>query len=165
MEESIVDLDLDEDEVPAGPEQDQVVARPSQEETATFKSVRSELRRTAKERDALKAERDELAAKVRERDERDAKATLAAAGFNDDQVGVFRKAYGEATPENIAAFEAVLGRRETTIPSFEPTVTSGETTVDRISRTQFENLMREPGKQPIAQQYAERGLVDWNRKE
>lgn len=166
MEESTEfdDLDPEEDQVPAGSQEDQGATRG---DNSNFRQVRGELKRTAKERDALRAQVDELLAQVREREEREAAAKLAEAGLNEQQVEVFRKAYGDATPENIAAFQTVLGRpaQAPTVPTFEPTVfTGGETSVESISKTEFEKLVDNPQTRGLAQQYAERNLVDWTRR-
>lgn len=161
-EELLREAGYDTDPEPADPDAG------SSEESSSFKQLRAAEKRAAKERDAYRKQVEELAAQVAERDERDAKVALASAGLNEKQAEVFRKAYDSVTPETLAAFQEVLGAREESpgVPSFAPTLThSGETFVNSISRTQFENMMRDPAEQAKATQMAERGLVDWNKKD
>ena len=160
-EELLREAGYDTDPEPADPDAG------SSEESSSFKQLRAAEKRAAKERDAYRKQVEELAAQVAERDERDAKATLAQAGLTEKQAEVFRKAYDSVTPETLQAFQEVLGAREETpsTPSFQPTQSnSGETFVNHISKTEFENMMRDPKEQALAQNMAERGLVDWTRR-
>ncbi len=160
-EELLREAGYDTDPEPADPDAG------SSEESSSFKQLRAAEKRAAKERDAYRKQVEELAAQVAERDERDAKAALASAGLNEKQAEVFRKAYDSVTPETLAAFAEVLGPREETssMPSFQPTQSnSGETFTKRISKTEFEDMMRDPAQQAKATSIAEQGLVDWNRR-
>lgn len=104
------------------------------------KKLERDLTRTRKEADELKAYKETV--------EQERKASsLAGAGLNDKQAKAFLRMYENVTPEAISEFRTdVLGQAveegSSPPPSFEPTQVVSEPGSRRVTKAEFEGIMR-----------------------
>ena len=150
------------DQVPTDSSGDEAPA-PSGRETSQMRALRKWGKAQEKRASAAQQKVDELTALITERDEREKDALLKSSGLTDAQAEIFKKAGYPI--EGLDAFKSALGvQAEPPLPTFSPTPSGGEApnVNQRLSKSEFETMASNDFA--LAQQYAERGLVDWNRR-
>ena len=139
----------DEESTPATPAAADTALEPPKE-NATIKAMRDALKRQERELKKSTSELEELRKFREEAVARERAQALATAGLSPRQSEVFLAAYGEVTPEAVAAFKSeVLGvtSEGVTEAPFAPTGFVGEPQQETLDRKGFEELFRkDPAK-------------------